>query len=57
MKKKIKVFTTGVGPETAGEVLTKKIEEFIMQENIIDIISCEADSNKWGWMIVLIYNK
>jgi hypothetical protein len=52
----IKVFTTDVGPKTAGQVLTDEIE--LWQNSFthgITIKNIHTNSNKFGWMIVITY--
>ncbi len=52
----IKVFTTGEGPDLAGDTLTKQISDW--QKTFaqgVTITNIHTNSNKYGWMIVITY--
>ena len=52
----IKVFTTGEGPNIAGDTLTKQIADWQKTfERGITITNIHTNSNKFGWMIVITY--
>jgi len=52
----IKVFTTGVGPLTAGDALTKEYNDWVQTlVKKIEIISIHTSSNKYGWMLTVLY--
>lgn len=53
----IKVFTTGKVPETAGDDLTNKFQEWVktFEPNTIEVLAIDSNSNKFGWMLTIHY--
>ena len=51
----IQVFTTGSGPENAGDNLTGQFNEWYKHVGKVTIISAHTNSNKFGWMLTIHY--
>jgi len=53
--KRIKVFTTSSDGWAAGVNLTEQCDEFFKKNYAADIISVHTNSNKYGWMLTVVY--
>lgn len=53
----LKVFTSGESPVRAGDDLTNQFNNWVESLGYnIEIISVHSNSNRWGWMMVVIYS-
>ena len=55
---RVKVFTTdikGINPDCDGEELTEKCNKFLESDNTFRLVSVHTNSNKYGWMLTIVY--
>jgi len=53
----IKIFTSNKEPKDAGDDLTSQFETWQKSMSNIEIIQIHSNSNSYGWMIIIHYNK
>ncbi len=53
-KIKVKVFTSGLDPDVAGDNLTIRCNKFL-EEVKGHLVGIHSNSNEFGWMLVISY--
>jgi hypothetical protein len=54
----VKIFSTGANPTFAGEDLNNQLNEWLKTLDYnVDITNIHSNSNKFGWMLIIQYNK
>ena len=57
MRTRVKVFSTGQNPNTAGDNLTEQYEKWAKDNDIQVIKDIHTNSNGHGWMLTVLYVK